>query len=75
MMKAYAAERSEPVDQCRGSHSGSYSQPQITRVGTIERRVPAPARGVIDGTVRAFPALRSRTGERTRPRCVLPQSG
>jgi transposase-like protein len=64
MMKAYAAKRSEPVDQCLGSRGSSYGQPQITRVGTIERRVPHHRHGACS----TEPFARSQRSERALAR-------
>ncbi len=46
MTEALAAERSERVDGRLGYRSGSYSRSLITRVGTIELRVPRDRSGL-----------------------------
>ncbi len=46
MTEALAAERSERVDGRLGYRSGSYSRSLITRVGTIELRVPRDRAGL-----------------------------
>jgi putative transposase len=46
MTEALAAERSERADERRGYRSGSYSRSLVTRVGTIELRVPRDRSGL-----------------------------
>jgi hypothetical protein len=65
MTEALAAERGERVDGRPGCRSGFYSRSLVTRVGTIELRVPRDSlRLVLGRTVRALPALGPGLGQR-----------
>ena len=57
MTEALAAGKGERTDEWLGYRSGYYSRALITRVGTLELRVPQDRAGRFDGAVRALSAL------------------